>query len=486
MFNLTILEVAIGLVFIYLLLSLLCSAANEIVELLLKKRAIDLERGIRELLDPASKTGRSDSVKEFYNHPLVNSLFSGKYEKSRIGNFVARKVLRTKLPSYIPARTFALALMDLILPGVTVPLTSPPSPLGATGPMPSGTAGATPPPSDFKVTLAAPPPPPPSVLNPDNPLIPLRDALGTNPLFTDHAKQALTSLIDAAGSDVAKARENIEGWFNSSMDRVSSWYKRRTQVVILIIGLLVTIGINADTVTIVRTLSTDKALRESLVSAATEYAKAHAEAKSSESPTPTNTQPSAQSQSSPPGGASGSGASSTPSPSPNTSASPVSSPSPSPSPTPSPSPQPECVSDPTSSACRYAKLLQTIPQCLKDKNSLECRQEARLQMIPACEKPDSRDTPACKYELNKAELESLGLPIGWSSVDDPHRKWPGSNLGGDGGWLDQLWWHSLGWLLTALAVSLGAPFWFDLLNKFIVIRSAVKPHEKSLEEESKG
>jgi hypothetical protein len=36
-----------------------------------------------------------------------------------------------------------------------------------------------------------------------------------------------------------------------------------------------------------------------------------------------------------------------------------------------------------------------------------------------------------------------------------------------------------------LAISLGAPFWFDLLNKFIVIRSAVKPHEKSPEEGSK-
>jgi hypothetical protein len=43
----------------------------------------------------------------------------------------------------------------------------------------------------------------------------------------------------------------------------------------------------------------------------------------------------------------------------------------------------------------------------------------------------------------------------------------------------------VGWLITALAVSLGAPFWFDMLNKFIVVRSTVKPHEKSLEEKSK-
>jgi len=43
----------------------------------------------------------------------------------------------------------------------------------------------------------------------------------------------------------------------------------------------------------------------------------------------------------------------------------------------------------------------------------------------------------------------------------------------------------LGWLVTALALSLGAPFWFDLLNKFIVVRSTVKPKEKSPEEQSK-
>jgi hypothetical protein len=33
----------------------------------------------------------------------------------------------------------------------------------------------------------------------------------------------------------------------------------------------------------------------------------------------------------------------------------------------------------------------------------------------------------------------------------------------------------LGWVLTAFAISLGAPFWFDMLNKVAVIRSSVKP-----------
>jgi hypothetical protein len=36
-----------------------------------------------------------------------------------------------------------------------------------------------------------------------------------------------------------------------------------------------------------------------------------------------------------------------------------------------------------------------------------------------------------------------------------------------------------------LRISLGAPFWFDMLNKFIVVRSTVKPKEKSPEDPSK-
>lgn len=80
---------------------------------------------------------------------------------------------------------------------------------------------------------------------------------------------------------------------------------------------------------------------------------------------------------------------------------------------------------------------------------------------------------------NQERLKDLGLPIGWEAQGE---KWPAWDLGQ---WWKQLIAHGFGWLLTAFAISLGAPFWFDLLNKFIVIRSAVKPHEKSPEEESK-
>jgi hypothetical protein len=43
----------------------------------------------------------------------------------------------------------------------------------------------------------------------------------------------------------------------------------------------------------------------------------------------------------------------------------------------------------------------------------------------------------------------------------------------------------LGWIITSIALSLGAPFWFDTLNKFMVVRSTVKPQEKSQTDKTK-
>ena len=50
MFNSGVLDVAVGLTFIYLLLSLICTAVNETIEAKLKMRGVDLERGIRDRL----------------------------------------------------------------------------------------------------------------------------------------------------------------------------------------------------------------------------------------------------------------------------------------------------------------------------------------------------------------------------------------------------------------------------------------------------
>ena len=78
-------------------------------------------------------------------------------------------------------------------------------------------------------------------------------------------------------------------------------------------------------------------------------------------------------------------------------------------------------------------------------------------------------------------VNALGLPIGWTRAtpvnrDDRRR---GPDTFGD------FFLKLVGILVTGFAISQGAPFWFDVLNKFMVIRSTVKPAEKSGEQASK-
>jgi hypothetical protein len=304
MFGSDILDIVIGMIFVFLMLSLVCSGANEFIEALLKNRAKYLERGIGELLgDPKNTTG---FIKVLYNHGLVNSLFKGRYEDNN----------QTDLPSYIPARNFALAVMDL----------------------------ARNPPAGMKL--------------PGN------------------LETALRTFQDAAAGDAAKYQASLENWFDSSMDRVSGWYKRRSQGIIFVLGLGVAVAVNADTLYIGQALSNDASLRKGLVAAA--------QARAAKVLTTTDTSPSAQ----------------------------------------------------------------------------QAEQKIREDL---------------------GSFKNLGLPLGWpAKPDDPK---PPAWVPDAAKRLNPQHW--LGWLITAIAISLGAPFWFDMLNKFIVIRSTVKPHEKSGEEGSK-
>ena len=64
---------------------------------------------------------------------------------------------------------------------------------------------------------------------------------------------------------------------------------------------------------------------------------------------------------------------------------------------------------------------------------------------------------------------------------------PGKSTGADrGSTTPAVWWKNpgfwekvVGLLFTALAISLGAPFWFDMLNRVVSIRAAGRaPDEK--------
>jgi hypothetical protein len=335
MFGSSILEVAIGMIFVYLLLSLMCSALNEIIESLLKNRATDLESGIRELFN---QSGGGQLVAKFYQHPLISGLFQGTYKgDSNTKAGLLERLKPTSLPSYIPARNFAYAVLDIALhppaEGEVVRDDAETKPYGAAAVNASA----------FPASMEA-----------------VRLAIRRN-LGDTQVGRALRTLAEQSGDDLNLMRQNIESWFNSSMDRVSGVYKRRTQRIILVLGFILTVLMNVNSITIAQRFYSDPTLRSMVV------AEAEVVAKNADAP-----------------------------------------------------------------------------------------------------KPD--------FKANREQLEKLGLPIGWPNGVDffpsPFDPWK------------HLFIPLIGWLLTALAISLGAPFWFDLLNKFMVIRATVKPHEKSLEEGS--
>jgi len=65
------------------------------------------------------------------------------------------------------------------------------------------------------------------------------------------------------------------------------------------------------------------------------------------------------------------------------------------------------------------------------------------------------------------DINALGIPLGWPNPDGPPAGF---------GWLLM---KALGILLTAGAASLGAPFWFDVLNRFMGIRAAGRAPEET-------
>ena len=227
MFGSEILEVAIGIIFVYILVGIICSAIREGIEAWVKTRAAFLEQGIRDLLFDRPGEGLA---KDLYNHPLISGLFSLDYSPGlkRRPRLLANG---NNLPSYIPAKNFAEALMDL----------------AARGPVEASAAnnGANAP----EVTL-------------EN----IRKNIES--LGNPNVQRVLLYALDAAEGDINKARKNIQAWYDSGMDRVSGWYKRSTQWIIFWIGLVIAVGLNINTITLADYLYKNDPARAALLARA--------------------------------------------------------------------------------------------------------------------------------------------------------------------------------------------------------------------------
>lgn len=224
MFGSVILEVAIGIIFIFLLVSIICSALREGIEAWFKTRAAFLEHGIRELLKDKDGKGLAKSL---YEHPLIYSLFSGDYEPKTTKGKPGMIASGRNLPSYIPAKNFATAIMDL----------------AARGPRTDDVSS-----------------------HPASPIISLHSIrFNLMNLDNQYVQRALLTAIDAAQGDLNKAQKNIEDWYDAAMDRVSGWYRRSTNWVLFWLGLIVAVSLNINAITILDYLSKHDAERKMIV-----------------------------------------------------------------------------------------------------------------------------------------------------------------------------------------------------------------------------
>lgn len=389
MFGSEILDVAIGLFFVFAVLSLVCSALREMLEAWFKTRAVFLEDGIRELLGEATKQGtpwsrimprlqairqrgerwakgksaadgapRATLTDALYEHPMVAGLYRSSYTRAteRVPGWWLGS---PDLPAYIPSGNFATALLDMAARGLDTA-----SPASAT-----------------RHSAAI------SIQN---------VRANVEQLANPRVQRAVLTAIDMSGGDIAKAQQNLEAWYDGAMDRVSGWYKRRTQYVLVLIGFMAAVVLNVNAITIVRYLYHDEAARSALVASAARGA-----------------------------------------------------------------------SDSTLRQAGLDTLLARLDQ-------LDLPIGWRYGLAGVRPGPTPRAAGAGVGADSSAGMPGV-VPRTLTDTTSTRERRPPAGL---------LVAALLGWLITALAVSFGAPFWFDLLNKIMVIRSTVKPHEKSREEAS--
>lgn len=237
------LDVAIGVVFVYLLLSLIVTTVQELISTLLSFRANDLYSAIELMLkgDADDDLAKARALAgKLYQHPLIKNLV--KEARPAAPSWLER-ARGVGMPSYIPSRTFALALLDVLQheqPGdpKAHKLVSGIEDLfvNARDIVAKAEVGG-----DLKRSLL---------------------------LTLDHAKDRATLDATALTQAVAAASDRIEGLFNDRMARAGGWYKRKMQAISLTLSLVVSLAFNADTLRIGSELWKNSSLRAQVAAAA--------------------------------------------------------------------------------------------------------------------------------------------------------------------------------------------------------------------------
>jgi hypothetical protein len=359
-----ILETAISLVLIFLVFSIVTYVIQEIIAVNLRLRGKMLWKSISQLLDGFNLEGRINLMKalpggvagvteDFYNNHHVKGL---------------QQDLK-KLPSYIPAANFALAIMDMVAK---------------------------------KAPNAA-----------QNDLFTnFKNGLQTFTGSNGNLFAVLKNLAETS-KDIQEMQQKIEKWFNDYMQRVSGWYQSHVVVTVRLIAIGVTLLFNINSIKLATTIYNNGQMRAALVAVAEDVAD-----------------------------------------------------------------NPQAVTAYYDRAFdrQLAQLDSSLKQALASAKTAADTAAAKSANEAATGKAADSFTTARRQQIKKMvdTLETTGLPLGWNNTT-PCKE---IELGGSKSWLVNAALLLLGWFFSAMALSMGAPFWFDLLAKLVnVRRSGAKPKE---------
>ena len=331
------LEILIGLAFVYLILALMVTGFTEAVASFADLRAKVLQGAIRQMLD---RPGEHAVADRFYAHDRIFALSEG-----------------LRKPSYIPSKTFADVLSDLVAKG--------------------GVDGT-------RVPILAGDPP---------------------------------------------DREEIEERFLDTMSRASGWYKRRAQTISGVLAAIIVVLANADTLSIAQRLWMAPALRAAVVAQAERRVQmgrpggvVDANYGSPTDPVPSESDESAEDQIE----------------------------------ANNPSAEDRAVLESLLGwSSDFKTFNRTHCDALQAERDDMCRERGDQK---ACEAVLQRISEDKRCEVLHGALEPTS--------EFPSRAVMSATL------FPVALGHLVGWVLSIAAVSLGAPFWFDTLSRFVNLRGA--------------
>lgn len=278
-----VLDTAIGLVFVFLAASLICSAAIEWLGNKLNKRGEYLLRGLREMLDIPPATPEEPEAAGTVEPTGSRGLMEKEGRRRRLQRLaVAGVKLRDELADGQQTVTMPAPLADLVVAHPNIAALHRPARPGRPG-RPSAAAEKPrgrryrwrrdPDGMDlasyvsaqaFARSLI-------DLLAPDGAgrtdTATLQSHIGRLPAGVP-ARDALLALLRDSGDDVATFRRAVEQWYDEQMGRVSGWYKRWAQRRLLVAGAVLAVAMNVDSIAIARALYEDEPVRSAVVAQA--------------------------------------------------------------------------------------------------------------------------------------------------------------------------------------------------------------------------